>query len=63
MEKIAKQDIKVIVPSASQAVRKIKPFSKKNFIYDKAKDLYTCPAGNMLTYRYTEYNGKRVYKA
>lgn len=63
MEKIAKQDIKVIVPSASQAVRKIKPFSKKNFIYDKAKDLYTCPAGNMLTYRYTEYDGKRVYKA
>ena len=61
LEKIAKQDIAVIVPSKSQASKKIKPFAKKNFIYDKAKDCYTCPEGNILTYRYTDNKGSRIY--
>jgi len=62
LEKIAKQDIKVIVPSKSQASKKLKPFSKKNFVYDKAKDCYTCPEGNILTYRYTDNKGSRIYQ-
>ena len=62
MEKIAKQDIKVIVPSRSQASKKVKPFAKKNFVYDEAKDRYTCPAGNILTYRGTNGKGKRIYR-
>ena len=61
LERIAKQDIRVIVPSKSQASKKIKPFAKKNFIYDKAKDCYTCPEGNILSYRYTDYKGQRIY--
>jgi transposase len=61
LERIAKQDIKVIVPSKSQSSRKIKPFSKKNFVYDKAKDCYTCPEGNILTYHHTENTGRRIY--
>lgn len=62
LEKIAKQDIKVVVPSIMQASRKIKSFAKKNFIYDKAKDSYTCPEGNTLTYRHTNGKGVRIYK-
>ena len=60
LEKVAKQDIKVIVPSIAQA-SKIKSFAKKNFIYDKAKDCYTCPEGNILTYRGTNSKGVRIY--
>ena len=45
LEEIAKQDIKVIVPSKSQSSKKSEPFSKKNFVYDKEKDSYTCPEG------------------
>ena len=62
LEKIAKQGIKVIVPSIVQASKKINPFAKKDFIYDKAKDCYTCPEGNILTYRGTNSKGIRIYK-
>jgi len=60
LEKVAKQNIKVVVPSITQA-SKPKPFAKKNFVYDKEKDLYTCPEGNILTYRGTNAKGARVY--
>lgn len=63
LEKIAKQGIKVIVPSMVQASKKVKPFAKKNFIYDKAKDHYTCPEGSILTYRGTDGKGTRIYRA
>lgn len=61
LEKIAQQNIKVIVPSKTQASKKIKPFAKKSFIYDKEKDCYTCPEGNVLTYRYVNTKGDRIY--
>ena len=60
LEKIAAQDITVIVPSIAQASKK-KPFAKKNFIYDKAKDCYTCPEGRTLIYRFTDSRGTRIY--
>lgn len=62
MEKVAKEEIRVIVPSQSQASKTIKPFAKKNFVYDAANDRYTCPTGNALTYRTTDGNGRRIYK-
>ena len=62
LEKVAKQDIKVIVPSKSQASKKIKPFSKKNFTYDKVKDCYACPEGSILSYRCTDNKGRKIYK-
>lgn len=61
LEEIAKQDIKVIVPSKSQSSKKSEPFSKKNFVYDKEKDSYTCPEGSILTYRHTDNKGRRFY--
>jgi len=60
LEKVARQNIKVVVPSIAQA-SKPKPFAKKNFVYDKEKDFYTCPEGNILTYRGTNAKGARVY--
>lgn len=51
LEKIDKQDIRVIVPSQRQASKKEpKPFDKENFRYDSEKDHYICPEGNTLTY-------------
>src|SRR6056297_3466236 len=38
--------------------RKKGMFVKADFVYDTAADTYTCPAGKVLTYRYTrEENG------
>ncbi len=55
LEKIDKQDIKVIVPSQKQASKKKpKPYDKENFRYDPEKDCYICPEGNVLTYRNTD---------
>jgi transposase len=52
LKKIADQDIKVIVPSQRQALHKgAGAFSNDKFTYDPALDQYTCPAGNILTYR------------
>jgi len=61
LEKVAAQDIKVVVPSIAQASKE-KPFAKKNFIYDKEKNCYTCPEGRTLIYRFTDTRGTRVYK-
>ncbi len=63
LEKIDKQEIKVIVPSQKQASRKKpKPFDKSNFQYDPQKDSYRCPEGHVLTYSYTNnYEGHSVY--
>jgi len=63
LEKIDKQEIKVIVPSQKQASgKKPKPFDKSNFQYDPQKDSYRCPEGHVLTYSYTNnYEGHSVY--
>jgi transposase len=53
LEKIDRQEIKVIVPSQRQASqKKPKPFDKENFRYDKRKDCYICPEGYLLEFRY-----------
>jgi transposase len=65
LEKIAQQDIKVIVPSRKQAakVKKVDPFDKSNFKYDRENDGYVCPAGQILTYRRDEpEKRRRVYR-
>jgi len=60
LEKIDKQDIKVIVPSQRQASKKEpKPFDKENFRYDHERDCYICPQGNILTYRGTDKHKPR----
>lgn len=51
LEKIDKQNIKVVVPSQRQASeKKAGPFSKENFRYDSKKDCYICPEGQVLKY-------------
>jgi len=56
LEKIDKQEIKVIVPSQRQA-RKGEPheFAKERFTYDSKNDCYICPKGHKLIfYRFNE---------
>ena len=58
LEKIDKQEIKVIVPSQRQA-RKGEPheFAKERFTYDSKNDGYICPQGHKLIfYRLNEKN-------
>ncbi|GAH63870.1 unnamed protein product, partial [marine sediment metagenome] len=61
LEKIDKQEIKVIVPSQRQASKKEpKPFNKANFRYDREKDCYTCPQENQL--RYSHFDKRKNHK-
>lgn len=49
LEKIDAQKIKVIVPSQQQGLHEgEKPFSKREFSYDKEQDCYYCPEGHRL---------------
>jgi len=51
LKKVADQGIKVVVPSQRQAAnREVKEFDKQNFKYDREKDCYICPAGEVLNY-------------
>lgn len=53
LEKIDKQEIKVIVPSQRQASKKEpRPFDKANFRYDSDKDCYLCPEGHPLNFHH-----------
>lgn len=62
LEKIDKQEIKVIVPSQRQASKKEpKPFNKANFRYDSEKDCYICPQGHVL--RYTHFDKRKKHKS
>lgn len=63
LKKIDAQDIKVIVPSHSQASQKDPgPFDKEQFKYDAEKDRYICPEGNALTYsRSNNYHKVKTY--
>ena len=52
LEKIDKQEIKVIVPSQKQSLhQEEKPFRKSQFVYDKEHDQYKCPEGHILKFR------------
>ena len=65
LEKIDEQGIKVVVPSQKQALKEKKedPFDKSHFKYNRKKDCYICPAGEVLTYRRTELEKRRgVYR-
>jgi len=63
LEKIDKQGIKVVVPSARQASGK-KPgkFDASNFKYNCIRDCFICPAGKILDYRHTEKNKRKIYR-
>ena len=62
LEKIDKQEIKVIVPSQRQASnKKPKPFDKINFKYDQQRDCYICPEGQEL--RYSHFSKLENHKA
>lgn len=59
--KIDKKKIKVVVPSQRQASkRKVKPFDKANFQYDKEQNCYICPEGHVL--KYTRFNKRKKHK-
>lgn len=64
LEKIDKQNIKVIVPTKAQASKKeCKPFSKERFKYDQDNDCYICPEGKTLRYSHIQKKtGNRVYR-
>ncbi len=52
LEKIDRQDVKVIVPSREQASKKPpKPFHKNQFKYSPEQDCYICPEGKRLPKR------------
>ncbi len=61
LEKIDDQKINVIVPSQRQvSKKKLKPFDKANFKYDKENNCYICPEGNVL--RYSGFNKRKKHK-
>jgi transposase len=60
LEKVDRQDIKVVVPSARQAAEKEpEPFDRCNFKYDHDSDSYICPAGKILKCRRTNIDRRR----
>ena len=60
LKKIDAQGIKVIVPSQKQVrAKKPQPFDKSNFQYDKEKDCYICPQGQIVKYRSVEVGRRR----
>lgn len=64
LDKINKQNIKVIVPSKKQVSRK-KPgaFDKSRFQYDSVGDRYICPQGHVFNYSYTSTSrGMKIYR-
>jgi transposase len=65
MEKIADQDIEVVVPSYRQASGEApKPFDARNFTYDRENDCYICPKGNVLPFKNIERKKRRkIYLA
>lgn len=64
LERIDEQDIKVVVPSQTQASGKEpKPFDKSNFKYNRDSDSYICSAGHILRCHSTDVQRRRkVYQ-
>lgn len=59
LERIDKQNIKVVVPSQRQASeKKPGPFSKEKFSYDAERDCYICPEGHILKYSHFDIRKK-----
>jgi transposase len=63
LQKVDVQGIKVVVPTQRQALHEEEgPFSKSHFRYDREQDCYWCPAGQRLSYEWTDRSkGKRHY--
>jgi transposase len=63
--KIDSQDIRVVVPNRRQASGKqAGPFDRRNFKYDKDRDIYICPEGKILRYAGTNIKkGSKEYCA
>jgi transposase len=52
LEKVEKEEIRVVVPSMRQASgQDKKPFDKTHFYYDQERDVYICPEGQELGMR------------
>lgn len=64
LEKIDDRGIKIVVPSPNQASKKaVKAFDRSQFRYDRERDIYLCPAGQLLSYRRTQDQRKKEYRA
>lgn len=60
LERIDKQDIKVIVPSKQQAGKKaVEQFDRSAFKYIAQEDVYICPAGQKLPYKWNNVKRNR----
>lgn len=65
LEKVDKQEIKVVVPSKKQALKDKteKPFDKSNFKYDSENDCYVCPQGAVLQFSHVSNKKQaKVYR-
>ena len=64
LEELDDGKIQIIVPSKRQSSKKkAKPFDKSEFRYDHARDVYICPAGEMMKFRHIDNRGRRIYRA
>jgi transposase len=65
LEKVDAQDINVVVPTQRQASKKeAGPFDVSRFTYDRERDGFVCPTGQVLKYRDTDVQkGRKVYQA
>jgi transposase len=60
VEKVANQQIEVVVPSQRQAAAKPPgPFDASRFTYDRTNDCYICPQGMVLAFRNIEQKKRR----
>ena len=64
LKAIDEQGIKVIVPSQDQVRKKpLGPFGRDKFVYDRKRDCYLCPEGQVLRYRKTDFKTRqRTYQ-
>jgi len=58
---VALGERRVVMPEANRHILD-GPYHKDRFSYDAVPDTYTCPAGQLLTFRGTKQNEDRVYR-
>lgn len=52
----------LVMPEANAPTRTA-PYHKDRFVYDAQRDAYTCPVGQLLTFRSTRQDASRLYRA
>jgi len=63
LEELDSKKLQMIVPSPRQSSTKVvKPFDRSEFQYDSKRDVYICPAGEVMTYRGIENKTKKIYR-